>query len=211
MSQTSYILYLHNQVFAWWHRLNRIFSSQRFYFSTSHGLAIFFLTEVLFFCKPTWSSNCGGKWHRPPILRAWNRWSGPGIKPWTHKKIMLQGQGFKAWTYQQDGVYNHTHNCSYYCAYESMHRMHEQVPHRACQMDDRGLPDWPKNGCWTDHSKMMHQSKKICTLQNISFWRYHTMYPFVYTSTDWISPLQDTCRKHTTKIFIMHIYMINAW
>ncbi len=33
------------------------FSSWRFYFSA----------------KPTWSSNRGGKWHRPQILRAWKQ------------------------------------------------------------------------------------------------------------------------------------------
>ncbi len=56
--------------------------------------------EVSFFHKPTWSSNRGGEWHRPRILRAWNRWLGPGIKPWTHKKIILQGQGIEPWTHK---------------------------------------------------------------------------------------------------------------
>ena len=64
----------------------------------------FFLMVVLFFHKPTWSSNRGGEWHRPRILRAWNRWSGQGIKPWTHKKIMLQGQGIEPWTHKKDRV-----------------------------------------------------------------------------------------------------------
>ena len=72
-------------------------------------------------------------WHTPLILQAWNRQWSPGIKPWTRKKItlqgqgfkpwptkkiMLQGQGFEPWTYQKDRVYDHAHNCSYTCTYD---------------------------------------------------------------------------------------------
>ena len=60
--------------------------------------------KVLIFHKPTWSSNRGSKWHRPRILRAWNRWSGPVIEPWTHKRIMPQGQGIEPWTHKIDRV-----------------------------------------------------------------------------------------------------------
>ncbi len=62
-------------------------------FSTSHGLAIFFLMEVLFFRKPTWSSNRGGEWHRPRISLAWHRRSDPGIEPGTCKRSCCMVRG----------------------------------------------------------------------------------------------------------------------
>ncbi len=97
MSQTSLNFYLHNQVFACWHRLDRIFSSRRFYFSTSHGLATFFLVEVLFHCKPTWFSNVGASLAMDTtglkqVTGTRNRTQDP--------KIMLHGLGFKPWTYK---------------------------------------------------------------------------------------------------------------
>ena len=78
----------------------------------------FFLTEVLFFPQAWLNgifflmevksqpdplivgvSDIGHRHYGPE-----NRWSGPGIKPWTHKKIMLQGQGIKPWTNKKDHV-----------------------------------------------------------------------------------------------------------
>ena len=88
-----------------WHEF---FSSLRFYFfPRKPGLIGFFPHGGFIFPqKPTWSSNCGDKWHRPRILRAWNRWSGLRIKPWTQNKIMLQGQGIEPWTHKKDRSYN---------------------------------------------------------------------------------------------------------
>ena len=70
-------------------------------FCTPGLIGFFYSWRFYFSAKPTWFSNRGGKWHRPRILRAWNRWSGPGIEPGTHKKIVLQGQGFEPWTYKK--------------------------------------------------------------------------------------------------------------
>ncbi len=80
--------------------LDRIFFPHwGFIFFHKPGLIGFFPHGGFIFPqKPTWSSNCGGEWHRPQILRAQHRWLGLGIEPWTHKKIMLQGQGIEPWT-----------------------------------------------------------------------------------------------------------------
>ena len=81
------------------------FPHRGFIFFRKPGLVGFFPHGGFIFPqKPPWSSNRGGEWHRPRLLRAWNRWLGPGIEPWTHKKIMLQGQGIQPWTHKKDCV-----------------------------------------------------------------------------------------------------------
>ena len=90
------------QVFACWNGLTGFFPPWGFIFPHASLNRLFFFMEVLYFCNPSWSSNCGDEWHRPRILWDWNRWLGLGIEPWTHNKIMLQRQGFKPWTYQKD-------------------------------------------------------------------------------------------------------------
>ncbi len=48
-------------------------------------------------------------------------------------------------------------------------QMHECVTHGPCLLDDGQWPGQPKNGQWTDHFKNDASSKKICSLQDISF------------------------------------------
>ena len=48
-------------------------------------------------------------------------------------------------------------------------------------------------------SKMTKHPKRSCSLQNISFSRYHIMYQIAYIFTRWIGLQQYVCRIRTTK------------
>ncbi len=78
-------------------------------------------------------------------------------------------------------------------------QMHEWVPHGMCPLDDRQRPDQPKNDNGQTVLEMTNHPKRLCSLQNISFSRYHIMYQITYIFTGWIILQQDVCRIHTKK------------
>jgi len=78
-------------------------------------------------------------------------------------------------------------------------QMHKRVPCWTCPLDNGQRSDRPKNGRWTDCFKNDESFEKICSLQNISFSRYHIMYQITYIFTGWISLQQYVCRIRTTK------------
>ena len=89
--------------------------------------------------------------------------------------------------------------------------MHKRVPRGMCPVDDGQWPDRLKTDDNQTVQKMMHQSEKICSLQNISCSRYHIMYHFVYIFSGWISRQQDVSRIRTTKMFIIQMCMMNIF
>ena len=188
---------------AW---LNRIFSSWRFYFSA----------------KPTWSSNRGGEWHRPRILWAWKQVIGSGNRTLDPQKDHAARSGNRTLDQQKRScarpgvrtldrlkrsfvrsctrsLNTIVHTIVKFHVRTKYAHMHEQVPRGTCPLDDGRRPDRPKNGRRTDRFKNDETFKKICSLQNISFLRYHIMYQVMYIFTGWISLQQYVCRIRTEK------------
>ena len=121
MSQISLNFYLHQQVFACWNGLTGFFPHWGFIFFHKPGLIGFFSSWRFYYSASqpdpliVGASDIGHGYYGPE-----NRWSGPGIKPWTH---MLQGQGIEPWTYKKDRMQgqgfkpwtnqkNHLYNCA---------------------------------------------------------------------------------------------------
>ncbi len=120
-------------------------------------------------------------WHRPRILQAWNRQSGPGIKPRTYLKDCAVRSGVWSLDLQKNHAVrsgNGTLDLQNIVCTKNTKTHAEPTSnfHMECvwwmtdgNQTNRWWPDQLKSHVWTDHSKMMNQSRKICSLQKISF------------------------------------------
>ena len=154
------------------------FSSWRFYFSA----------------KPTWSSNRGGEWHRPRILRAWKQVIGSGNRTLDPQKDHAARSGNRTLDLQKRSharpgvrtldrlkrsfvrsctrsLNTIVHTIVKFHVRTKYAHMHEQVPRGTCPLDDGRRPDRPKNGRRTDRFKNDETSEKIMFLAEHIFFK----------------------------------------
>ena len=195
MSQTSLNFYLHQQVFACWNGLTGFFSSLRFYFFPQAWLnRIFSSWRFYFSAKPTWSSNRGGEWHRPRILRAWKQVIGSGNRTLDPQKDRAARSGNRTLDLQKRSrarpgvrtldrlkrsfvrsctrsLITIAHTIVKFQVHTKYAQVHERVPSRTCPLDDGRRPDRPKNGRRTDRFKNDETSEKIMFLAEHIFFK----------------------------------------
>ena len=180
-----------------------------FFFSQAWLNRFCFLMEVLFSAKPTWSSNRGGEWHRPRILTAWKQVIGSGNRTLDPQKDHAARSGNRTLDQQKrscarPGV--RTLDRLKRSFVQSCTRLLNTIArtivkinaHTKICADARTSSTWnmsggrrttarPTDDGQTDWNQMMDRpfkkwcisQKKICSLQNIFFLRYHIMYQFM--------------------------------
>ena len=172
-----------------------------FIFSHKPGLIGFFSSWRFYFsAKPTWSSNRGGKWHRPRILRAWKQVIGSGNRTLDPQKDHAARSGNRTLDLQKKsharpGVWtldrlkrSFVRSCT-----QSLNMIARTIVKINVRADARMNSMWnkstgrrtmarptkKKNGRRTDRFKNDETPKKIMFLAEHIFLRYHIMYQFM--------------------------------